>query len=45
MRWLKSGDFWTEEYKILYSETEDGRLGTKGVEIVFQNKTKKWDTK
>jgi hypothetical protein len=26
MRWLKSGDFWLGEYRIIYSGTEDGRL-------------------
>lgn len=29
MRWPQSGDFWTGEYRIIYSGTEDGRLGTK----------------
>jgi len=29
MRWPKSGDFWSGEYRIIYSGTEDGRLGKK----------------
>jgi hypothetical protein len=36
IRWLKSGDFWSGEYRMIYSGTEDGRLGTKGVRIVLQ---------
>jgi len=36
MRWPKSGDFWTGEYRIIYLGTEDERQGTKGVRIVLQ---------
>lgn len=37
MRWPKSGDFWTGEFRIIYSGTgEDGRIGTKGVGIGLQ---------
>lgn len=38
MRWAKSDDFWSGEYRIIYSGTEDGRLGTKRVGIVLQKK-------
>ncbi|KAF0753999.1 craniofacial development protein 2-like [Aphis craccivora] len=37
MRWPKSGDFWSGEYRIIYSGTEDGRLGKKKrIGIVLQ---------
>lgn len=35
MRWPKSGGFWSEEYQVIYSGTEEGRAGTRGVGIVL----------
>lgn len=34
MRRPKSGDFWLCEYRVIYSETEEGRTGTRGICIV-----------
>lgn len=36
MRWPKLGNFWTGEYRIIFSGTEDGRLGIKRVGIFLQ---------
>lgn len=38
MRWPNSGDFWSGEYRIIYSGMEQGRTGTRGVGLVL-NKT------
>ncbi|XP_025412229.1 uncharacterized protein LOC112684781 [Sipha flava] len=37
MRWLKSGDFWLGEYRIIYSGTEDGRECKKSKEVFLNN--------
>ncbi|KAI5718650.1 hypothetical protein M8J77_024598 [Diaphorina citri] len=35
MRWQGTGDFWSDEYRIIYSGTEGGRTGQRGVAIVL----------
>lgn len=36
MRWSGTGDFWSEDYRIIYSGPEEGRTGINGVGIVLE---------
>lgn len=36
MRWPGTGDFWSDNYRIIYSGTEEGRTGMKGVGIILE---------
>lgn len=36
MRWLGTGDFWSDNYTIINSGTKDGRAGMKGVGIILE---------
>lgn len=37
MRWRGTGDFWSDEYRVIYSGTEEGeRTGQKGVAIILE---------
>ncbi|VVC44948.1 Endonuclease/exonuclease/phosphatase [Cinara cedri] len=37
MRWRETGYFWSDEYRVIYSETEEGeRTGQKGVGIILE---------
>lgn len=35
MRWPNSGDFWSEQYQVIYSETEQRRAEMKKVGLVL----------
>ncbi|KAI5711321.1 hypothetical protein M8J75_016072 [Diaphorina citri] len=36
MRWQGAGDFWSDDVRVIYSGTEEGRTGMKGVGIVLE---------
>uniref|UniRef100_A0A8D8XEA4 Craniofacial development protein 2 n=1 Tax=Cacopsylla melanoneura TaxID=428564 RepID=A0A8D8XEA4_9HEMI len=38
MRWASTGDFWTDEFRVIYSGSEEGPTGRNGVGIVLTKK-------
>ena len=36
MRWHGTGDFWTGDYRVIYSGTEEGLTGRKGVGVIME---------